>query len=98
MSVEVPSVDLDTSVNWGIRPHVPLPEGVVHGVGEKVIAIRAEAEAGEGVGVTLEHHEWLIVASQVPHLSDENGTHVSNDRHGSGPFKRTLIMLSIPPE
>lgn len=42
------------------------PHGVVHGIGEQKRAVRANAHAGDGVGVPGQGHEGLALA-QVPH-------------------------------
>lgn len=72
---------LRASVLWGVGPHVPYPQGIVHGVCEEVGPVRAELHPRDAVSVALEGHGDLLLA-KVPNLRREGVLLV--DRRGGG--------------
>ena len=49
------------------RPNVPNPQRVVHGIGDDVVAVRAETQSCHRIGVPL-HLVEDVVFPQIPHL------------------------------
>lgn len=79
--------DLDAALLWCKWPHIPDPNGVVHGIGQHIRAIRGQTEPCHCV-IVATHAVQQTILAQVPHLGSK--------MHEKGIRRKLLITLPEP--